>query len=367
MVDEVQDLSKLEWQVISKIAQKTEELYLVGDDDQAIFGWKGSDVRIFQKWPCKKENITRLKTSYRLPGKIYDFALSIRNDIKHRLGNEFTCEKRIDPKIKDEGSIEYINDLEEIDNVINVNSDAIFCARAKSYCQAYAHFLKHKGLIFKEKSQSMDDRGKLKSSFPEKCKQIIESWHTLQEGNLIKGTDYIKMVKEIKPKYISERKKTAMSSKDTAPPELYTGELFSYEILKNKYHFDAPLDKMWHDIFFFDTTRIKGPKKPNALFIDKEDFNDYLLRCWEQNKNLDTKIILSTIHGVKGMEADKVVLCVEWGFSLKAYMLGDDRKEDEELRVCYVGVTRCKKDLYLLELPTEYKNPFPPLQNYVRG
>ena len=41
----------------------------------------------------------------------------------------------------------------------------------------------------------MDDRGKLKSSFPEKCKQIIESWHTLQEGNLIKGTDYIKMVK----------------------------------------------------------------------------------------------------------------------------------------------------------------------------
>ena len=148
LVDEVQDLSKLEWQVISKIAQKTEELYLVGDDDQAIFGWKGSDVRIFQKWPCKKENITRLKTSYRLPGKIYDFALSIRNDIKHRLGNEFTCEKRIDPKIKDEGSIEYINDLEEIDNVINVNSDVIFCARAKSYCQAYAHFLKHKGLIF---------------------------------------------------------------------------------------------------------------------------------------------------------------------------------------------------------------------------
>ena len=136
----------------------------------------------------------------------------------------------------------------------------IFFARAKSYCQAYAHFLKHKGLIFKEKSQSMDDRGKLKSSFPEKCKQIIESWHTLQEGNLIKGTDYIKMVKEIKPKYISERKKTAMSSKDTAPPELYTGELFSYEILKNKYHFDAPLDKMWHDIFSLTQLELKDQK-----------------------------------------------------------------------------------------------------------
>ena len=109
LVDEVQDLSKLEWQVISKIAQKTEELFLVGDDDQAIYGWKGSDVRLFQKWPCKKENVTRLETSYRLPGKIYDFALSIRDEINNRLGNEFTCQKRIDPENKDEGHISYIN------------------------------------------------------------------------------------------------------------------------------------------------------------------------------------------------------------------------------------------------------------------
>ena len=55
LVDEAQDLSKLEWQVISKIARNTEELVLVGDDDQSIYGWKGSDARIFQKWPCKKE------------------------------------------------------------------------------------------------------------------------------------------------------------------------------------------------------------------------------------------------------------------------------------------------------------------------
>ena len=51
------------------------------------------------------------------------------------------------------------------------------------------------------------------------------------------------------------------------------------------------------------------------------------------------------------MEADKVVIGVEWGYSLDAYMLGDDRKEDEEVRVCYVGVTRCKNNLYLFEIP----------------
>ena len=369
LVDEVQDLSFLEWQVISKIGRKTEELYLVGDDDQAIYGWKGSDVEIFQKWPCKKENIERLKTSHRLPGKIYDFALNIREEIKIRMGNEFSCEKRTNIKIKNEGSIDYIYDMSELDEEIDANSDVIFCARINKFCQNYAYFLKDKGLIFKEKANTPDDRGKLKSSFPDGCREVIELWNTLQEGHPIKGTGYIKMVKSLDAKkFISERKKTALINKDTAPPELYdTNNLFSYEDLKTKYYLNADINKSWHEIFYFDTSRVKGPKKPNALFRDKEDFNDYLKRCWEKNKNLETKIIVSSIHGVKGMEADKVVLGVEWGYSLKSYLSGDQKKEDEENRIAYVGVTRCKNKLYLFEIPGYYRSPFPPLQNYANN
>ena len=47
----IQDLSRLEWQVISKIRRKTEEIYLVGDDDQVWL--ERIDVSIFQKWRCK--------------------------------------------------------------------------------------------------------------------------------------------------------------------------------------------------------------------------------------------------------------------------------------------------------------------------
>ena len=57
MVDEVQDLSKLEWKVIAKLAKKSEEFYMAGDDDQAIYHWKGCDIRIFQKWPCVKKSV----------------------------------------------------------------------------------------------------------------------------------------------------------------------------------------------------------------------------------------------------------------------------------------------------------------------
>ena len=165
----------------------------------------------------------------------------------------------------------------------------------------------------------MDDRGKLKPSFPEKCQNIIEIWTSLQEGYPIKGIDYRKMVEEIRPEFIRDRKKTWLFKKDTTFPELLTEELFTYEELTKKYFLDASLNKMWHEIFYFDTTRKRNPKKPNALFRDNLDFNDYLYRCWKQNKYLKTKIILSSIHGVKGMEADKVVMNVEWGYSLKAY------------------------------------------------
>ena len=363
LVDESQDLSKLEWEVISKIARKTRDLYLVGDDDQAIYGWKGSNVKIFQRWPCRKENVTRLERTHRLPGKIYDFAVSIRDNIKTRLGNEFFCEKRIEKN--QEGSIKYIYGLDEIEN-IKPDSEVIFCARTRNLCRPYAFFLKHQGLAFLEKSQNIDERGKFTSSFPDRCKEIIENWNTLQEGGSIKGKHYIRMVKEMKKEFISEHKKTAIATKNTAPRELNTDELFSYEELKNKFYLNCPKDKIWHEVFEFNTKRIVSHKKPKALFENKEDFNDYLKRCWEKNPTLETKIIVSTIHGVKGMEADKVVMSVEWGYSLDHYMLGDDRKEDEEVRVCYVGVTRTKSELYLFELPGEYKKPFPLLQNYVR-
>ena len=137
--------------------------------------------------------------------------------------------------------------------------------------------------------------------------------------------------------------------------------------MKTKYYLNADINKLWHEIFYFDTKRVRSNKKPNALFRDKEDFNDYLKRCWEKNKNLETKIIVSSIHGVKGMEADKVVLGVEWGYSLNSYLSGDQKREDEENRVAYVGVTRCKNKLYLFEIPGAYKNPFPPLKDYVNN
>ena len=90
--------------------------------------------------------------------------------------------------------------------------------------------------------------------------------------------------------------------------------------------------------------------------------------CWDNDSTLSkADIIVSTIHGVKGMERKKVILSSDWGFgSLKSYNSGIIRLEDEEIRVCYVGVSRAEEELYIFN--STYKNTFPLLsQEALKG
>ena len=113
------------------------------------------------------------------------------------------------------------------------------------------------------------------------------------------------------------------------------------------------------DVFRFTTTRKQSKQTPNALFADDDDFNNYLKNCYENDPTLNkSDILLSTIHGVKGMERKKVIIRNDWGYSLKNYYSGLIDKEEEELRTCYVGVTRAQEELYILDIGKQ-KNKFP--------
>ena len=53
MVDEAQDLTPLQWDMVVKIAEAVDRVYIAGDDDQAIYEWNGADVNLFQTFPGK--------------------------------------------------------------------------------------------------------------------------------------------------------------------------------------------------------------------------------------------------------------------------------------------------------------------------
>ena len=54
-IDEAQDLSPLQWKLFDKLKEHTEDIYLAGDDDQAIYAWAGADVKRFITEPAKEK------------------------------------------------------------------------------------------------------------------------------------------------------------------------------------------------------------------------------------------------------------------------------------------------------------------------
>jgi superfamily I DNA/RNA helicase len=367
ILDEAQDLTPLEWKFIAKLGKTTEELYLVGDDDQGIYGWKGSNPKVFRKWPCREENKKFLAHTHRLPTKIYALAQKIINDItpEHRIGgvnrkNYFPCPEKCCGKENFPGVLGMLHDTEELTEVIKFDSSAIMCARDWNKCKQYAEHLKDRGIIWKEKNKLRESEGGFRSSFPQKPRDVLKSWDALKAGDGIKGTDVRTLIEHFKPGLVQRGKKSALINLNTCPDEFKDYEArFTFKDLSEKYYVLADINKMWFDVFNFSTTRKYSKKKPNALFYDDTDFNNYLKNCYDNDPTLSkSDIIISSIHGVKGMERKIVVICNNWGYSLHNYYSGLVEKEEEELRTCYVGVTRAQEELYILDTGKQ-KTKFP--------
>lgn len=88
-IDEAQDLSALEFSLVRKWAAHMEHAVFVGDDDQAIYQWAGADVHNLLDAPA--ESTIVLKRSHRLPRAIHRIANAFIHKCKVRQPKEFGC------------------------------------------------------------------------------------------------------------------------------------------------------------------------------------------------------------------------------------------------------------------------------------
>jgi DNA helicase-2/ATP-dependent DNA helicase PcrA len=69
----------------------------------------------------------------------------------------------------------------------------------------------------------------------------------------------------------------------------------------------------------------------------------------------EARVKLSTIHAAKGGEAENVLLILDNTKMIREAIEKSPDKEDEENRIWYVGVTRTKKNLYIMAAKKEDK------------
>jgi superfamily I DNA/RNA helicase len=81
-LDEAQDLTELQWQIVRSLFAKCQRFYMAGDDDQAIYTFIGASEYGFLEHPCDEEEV--LQQSYRVPRAIGNAADKIIRKVKHR-------------------------------------------------------------------------------------------------------------------------------------------------------------------------------------------------------------------------------------------------------------------------------------------
>jgi superfamily I DNA/RNA helicase len=105
-IDEAQDLSPLQWKLFDKLKNYADDIYLAGDDDQAIFAWAGADVDRFINEPAKEKV---LKYSKRISKAVQESSVvPLTNIIGLRKLKQYYPRDY-------EGISERINNLDQID------------------------------------------------------------------------------------------------------------------------------------------------------------------------------------------------------------------------------------------------------------
>ena len=303
-IDEAQDLSQTQWTMAKSIWNKTNDTYIAGDDDQAIFRWAGADVDSFIAQTGK---IMQLTQSYRIPQVVHDIASKIVTRIQNRLPKKWR------PKTQ-RGLLSYYNDFEQVNMK---EGNWLVLARTRFMLNALEDTLYSKGIYY---------QNKFKKNYEQDLYDAVVDWENLRKGSLISTDKINRIVSYMSPKNY-QKEQLQYLNKDA---HYGIDELYKNRGLNTK--------AVWYESFD------NAPEKKVR----------YIRRMRENGEELNKspRITLSTIHGVKGGEQDNVVLLTDLSNNTQRNY---EKNPDDENRLFYVGATRTKDHLHIIRPKDNYK------------
>lgn len=299
MFDEFQDINKEEWELIELIIEKAEKprVVAVGDDDQNIYGFRGSSNAYMSKFRRKYgATVYTLPRNYRSYPEIVEFNNRILDFLRNRLKNQ----RLIASRKKGEGRI----------NIIKYNGKYLEKPLVNFILDS--HLPGSKAVLTKTNIQALQISAMLRTNgYKVKLMAGFEGFR-VSDLYEIKCFDY-KLSKEV-----GESGIILEVSWDVAC------EWFR-RIFKDNLHFETCMALIKQ----FD---FSNPEK--KILIEWREY------CREINmedaiKPDSESIVVSTMHKAKGKEYDHVVMLVE----------DYDYTTDESRRLLYVASSRAKKTL----------------------
>ena len=302
-IDEAQDLSRMQWDMVNHF--NTQDSFIAGDDDQAIFRWAGADVDSFITQTGKMLHLTQ---SMRIPRSVHDFAMKIIERVSNRIHKEWK------PKTV-EGSVKMYESFEDV----NLSSgEWMVLTRTRHMLDAIEETLKTNGLYFENK---------FKKSYEKDIQEAAIDWHNLLKGHLLSYKQLENIAKYMGPGHWHKKKMKGMVKES----------FYGLDTLIKDYGLQVKTD--WFHAF-------------DDCSNDRKEYIRAMRRNGESLKD-NPRIHLSTIHSVKGGEKQNVVLLTDLTHNTnKAY----EKNPDDENRLFYVGATRAKENLHVIQPKDDYKS-----------
>ena len=308
IVDEAQDLVPLQWEMVKKVlVPRSKRTYYAGDDDQCIYSWMGVQVKDFLN--ASDEKII-LDKSYRLPQQIQ----SVSDDLVKRLRQR---QQKIWKPTERDGHVTWHRDILDVDLT---NGEWLILARTNYIANMVARNLYDQGYLYWYQGRGW--------SISPNVLTGIEVWLRLCKGHYLSAKELKEFSKSLSSGAATKAGKKNLEALD---PELtYTLE----DILPNLSPQISSQSK-WHEV-------IKVSERERIYITSVRRMGESILSG-------KPRIRISTIHKAKGGEADNVALLLD---SSKACTESPD--QDGEIRTFYVGMTRARKELHLVESQNRY-------------
>ena len=294
VIDEAQDMSQDDFRLVQALIRQNEEMRViaVGDDDQNIYAFRGSDSRYMQSLINQDgAKLYEMTDNYRSSKAVVDCANRFVKRIPGRMK-----QTSIHSATGEEGRVKTLKSLLEAE--INVQGSTAILTRTNEETMQVAYEQEQRGLHA----------------------TVAQSMGGFRFGNLAEVRYFLKQLKQLgKNDDISITKEIWQAAKQRT---------------LDTYATSTCLNIMQHFFTDFEITHKTYYRSDLREFIFESNIEDFIVSD-------DKSVFVSTIHKAKGREFDNV------------YLLSSipNVRDVEDMRAYYVGLTRAKRNLYLITNP----------------
>lgn len=370
--DEVQDCSALELALIRKWAAPMKYIVIAGDDDQAIYQWRGATPDAFLNPPLDAKYKRVLNQSYRIPQTVHTLSQQWIKQIRHREPKEYKPQDRTGEVRRLRTRFQYANEcelmLEDAQHYLDQQTESgrpyrvMFLTACNYQLNTLKSVLRGTGNIFFNpyrvnrgdwnplgKKSTADKilafaQPRLRTQTPEPDNNE-NNWQLRKKARdgkwIAQWLDKPLWTKAELNKWLEICKTSTFLNHGslTKLGQMFKQEVTGRDLLPHFKNIDD-LVLAGHGQLSWLRPHIKANYENHVSYLF-EIINKHGLLGFQE---LKPQIIIGTIHSVKGGEAEVVYLCPDLSpQGMQTY----DNEPDEIIRQFYVGMTRCKESLVL--------------------